>query len=362
VGFFREVSAEQEAAELAESRAWRALLFDHGFGWLTGPPEFGGRDLPMAYEQRFRRLAADFDTPDEVSFSLGLGMVAPTILRHGTAATKERYLRAIHRGDVIACQLFSEPGAGSDLASLTTRADPDGDVWRITGQKVWTSRAQFADIGLCLARTGPPGSRHRGLTCFVVDMRAPGVTVRPLRQMTGGASFNEVFLDDVRVDDDHRVGGVDDGWTTAITTLMNERQRIGGGGGGVPEIDLPRLIALVRHQHLAEDAVTRDRLARLIAQDRTATWTAARGQANAAGGREPGPEMSAAKLLRTHTAVEMAEFVASTLGAAITADSGAWGTYAWSQLLLGQPGVRIGGGTDEILRNVLAERILGLPR
>lgn len=362
VGAFPELTLEEERAELDASRAWRRTLFEHDLGWITGPDEYGGRGLSADHERRFVEISSSYDLPDQVCFSLSLGMVAPTILRHGTATTRARYLRAIHRGDVLACQLFSEPGAGSDLASLSTRAVRHGDGWRLSGQKVWTSRAHLAEVGLCLARTGTPESRHRGLTCFLVDMHAPGVTVRPLRQMTGGATFNEVFLDDVHVDDDHRLGDVDAGWATAITTLMNERQRIGGGNGGVPEIDVPRLIALVRQRRLAADPVTRDAFARLLALDRATAWTAARGQAQARQGRDPGPEMSAAKLLRTATATALAEFVARVIGPAIVADTGEWGTYAWAQLVLGQPGVRIGGGTDEILRNVLAERTLGLPR
>ena len=361
-GFFREMDIDQELRELATARQWRADLFDAGLGWLTGPLEFGGRALGAAYETRLRELEAGYETPDQVCFSLGLGMVAPTLLAHGSASAKDRYLRAIHRGEVLACQLFSEPSAGSDLASLTTRATRDGDVWRLNGQKVWTSRAHVAEIGLCLARTGSADDRHRGLTCFVVDMRAAGVVVRPLRQMTGGSTFNEVFLDEVAVPDDDRVGGIGDGWRAAITTLMNERQRIGGGGGGVPELDLAQMIAVLARADRRTEAVLRQRLAALYCADRATAWTASRGRAAGLAGRDPGPEMSVAKLLRTANAVGSAQFVADVLGAAITADTGEWGTFAWNELLLGSPGVRIGGGTDEILRNVLGERVLGLPR
>ena len=361
-GFFRELAIDDELCELDAARRWRAALFNAGLGWLTGPIKYGGRGLSDVYERRFRQLEAAYDVPDQVCFSLGLGMVAPTLLAHGSPSAIDRYVAAIHRGDILACQLFSEPSAGSDLAGLTTRADRHGDGWRLTGQKVWTSRAHVADIGLCLARTGTSAERHRGLTCFVVDMRAEGVEVRPLRQMTGGSTFNEVFLDDVEVDDDHRVGNVGHGWDAAITTLMNERQRIGGGGGGVPELDLRRLIALLQRVGRRDDAMLRQRLAALYSADRATTWTAARGHAASARNAEPGPEMSVAKLLRTANAVGSAQFAADVLGAMITADAGEWGTFAWNELLLGSPGVRIGGGTDEILRNVLGERVLGLPR
>ena len=163
------------------------------------------------------------------AYGIGLGMVAPTILAHATDEVKERYLRSLWRGDIVACQLFSEPGAGSDLAGLQTRAVRDGDEWIVTGQKVWTSGAHLSDIGEIICRTDPDAPKHKGLTGFVVDMHAAGVEVRPLRQMTGGASFNEVFFTEVRVPDSHRLGDVNGGWTVALTTLMNERAAIGGG-------------------------------------------------------------------------------------------------------------------------------------
>src|SRR3984893_8314748 len=233
VGLFAEKTRQQEQGEVEQSKRWRQAVFDAGFGWITGPSAYGGRELPGSYERLWQSLAAQYDTPSSGPFAIGLGMVAPTILAHGTDKVKARSLRALYRAEIVACQLFSEPGAGSDLASLQTRAVADGDEWRITGQKVWTSGAQYSDIGEIICRTNPDVPKHKGLTGFVVDMHAPGVEVRPLRQMTGGASFNEVFFNDVTVADDHRLGHVNEGWTVALTTLMNERAAIGGGGSAV---------------------------------------------------------------------------------------------------------------------------------
>jgi alkylation response protein AidB-like acyl-CoA dehydrogenase len=207
-------------------------LFDAGFGWLSGPEEYGGRALSTEHERAFAEIESHYRFPAQTSFGIGLGMIAPTILAHATPEVRDRYLRAVERGDIVACQLFSEPIAGSDLAGIQTRAVRDGDEWIINGQKVWTSGAQYSDIGEIITRTSPDKPKHRGMTMFLIDMHAPGVEVRPLRQITGGASFNEVFLTDVRVPDTHRLGDVDGGWSVALTTLMNERASIGGSGGG----------------------------------------------------------------------------------------------------------------------------------
>ena len=188
-------------------------------------------------------------------------MVAPTILAHAIPEVRERYLRPLWRGEIIGCQLFSEPVAGSDLAGIQTKAERDGDEWILTGQKVWTSGAQYSDIGEIITRTSPDKPKHKGLSMFLVDMHAPGVEVRPLRQMTGGASFNEVFFEEVRVHDSHRLGDVDEGWTVALTTLMNERAAIGGGGAGVGSMSMTRFIEMARHFGLSQDPLIRQGLA-----------------------------------------------------------------------------------------------------
>jgi alkylation response protein AidB-like acyl-CoA dehydrogenase len=187
VGLLEEKTPDEERAEIAAAKAWKAKEFDAGFGWITGPEGYGGRALPAAYERAYRQVAAEYAIPKLGVFTIGLGMVAPTILAHAIPEVKAQYLRSLYRGDLIACQLFSEPVAGSDLAGIQTKAVRDGDEWVVSGQKVWTSGAQNSDIGEIITRTSPDKPKHKGLTMFVVDMRARGVDVRPLRQMTGGA-------------------------------------------------------------------------------------------------------------------------------------------------------------------------------
>ncbi len=361
VSLFPERTPEQEAADTAAAKAWARAVFDAGFGWLTGPREYGGRGLPRDYQRAFDRVAAEYRTPSLSLFGIGLGMVAPTILAHATEEVKQAYLLPLYRGDIVGCQLFSEPGAGSDLASLQTRAVRDGDEWVVTGQKVWTSGAHLSDIGEIICRTDPDQPKHRGLTGFVVDMHAPGVEVRPLRQMTGGASFNEVFFTDVRIPDSHRLGDVNGGWTVALTTLMNERAAIGGGGGmGLPTTI--RLVEMAKVTGKASDPLIRQQLATAIINERVARYTNLRATAKLAAGGLPGPEMSLAKLSLTANMVRVCGVVSSLLGPSLVADTGAWGTFAWSQYVLGVPGMRIAGGSDEVMRNIIGERVLGLPK
>jgi acyl-CoA dehydrogenase len=362
VALIPESTPEQDRIELAAAREWSRKVFDAGFGWLTGPPAYGGRGLGRDHERRWREIEARYETAPQTIFGVGLGMVAPTILAHGTEEVKQRYLRAMYRGDLLGCQLFSEPGAGSDLAGLQTRAVRDGDEWVVNGQKVWTSFAHLADIGEIICRTNPDAPKHRGLTGFVVDMRAEGVEIRPLRQMTGGCSFNEVYFTDVRIPDSHRLGDVDGGWTVALTTLMNERAAIGGGGGGAGAGGMSRLIELVRHTGRNRDPLVRQQLARVIVNGRVARFTNLRAMAKIAAGQAPGPEMSIAKMALTENMLLTCDLVSSVLGPELVADSGRWGTYAWGELVLGVPGMRVAGGTDEVLRNIVGERVLGLPK
>jgi alkylation response protein AidB-like acyl-CoA dehydrogenase len=363
VSILPERTLEEELAELTEARAWAQKRFDAGFSWITGPVEYGGRGLSRDLQRLYNELESGFATPPMSAYGIGLGMVAPTILAHATDEVKELYLRSMWRGDIVGCQLFSEPGAGSDLASLQTKAVRDGDEWVVTGQKVWTSGAHLSAIGEIICRTNPDAPKHKGLTGFVVDMHAPGVEVRPLRQMTGGASFNEVFFTDVRIPDSHRLGDVNEGWTVALTTLMNERAAIGGGmasGGG--NMGTQRLIELVRHQGKANDPLVRQQLADIIINGRVASFTNLRAMAKIAQGQLPGPEMSIGKLTLTANMRRISDLVASVLGPRLVADTGEWGTFAWSKFVLGLPGMRIAGGTDEILHNIIGERVLGLPK
>ena len=363
VSILEEQTPEQELADLERGKAWRARRFDAGLGWISGPAEYGGRELPGTYDRLYAKLEANYATPDMGHFGIGLGMVAPTILAHGTDTVRDAYLARMYRGDLVGCQLFSEPGAGSDLASLQARAVRDGDEWILTGQKVWTSGAHYADIGEIICRTDPDQPKHKGLTGFVVDMKAPGVEVRPLRQMTGGASFNEVFFEEVRVPDDHRLGDVNEGWGVAITTLMNERASIGAGSGsGMGLGNATRLIEMIRHFGLDDDPLIRLELAKLYEDMQVSKWTNQRGLDRIKSGQAPGPEMSIAKMALTRNMMTTGEFVARVLGARLAADTGEWGTYAWGKFVLGTPGMRIAGGTDEVLRNIVGERVLGLAK
>jgi alkylation response protein AidB-like acyl-CoA dehydrogenase len=362
IGVLDEKTEEEERREIEEAKAWRATAFDAGFAWITGPTEYGGRGLTPAHDRAYRDAESGFRVPSQSPFGIGLGMVAPTILAHATDEVRHRYLRPLWRGDMVACQLFSEPVAGSDLAGIQTKAERDGDEWRLSGQKVWTSGAHYSDIGEIITRTSPDKPKHKGLTMFVIDMRAPGIEVRPLRQMTGGASFNEVFLDGVRVHDSHRLGDVDEGWTVALTTLMNERASIGGGGVASAGSGTSRLFELARRMGVADDPLLRQRLADVYVRSTVARYNNLRAMAKIRAGQLPGPEMSIAKLSLTQNMARTAQVVAEILGPRLTADTGEWGTYAWGEFLLGVPGIRIAGGTDEVMRNIVGERVLGLPK
>ena len=364
VGLFRESSPEEDAVELAQAREWRARCFDAGFVWTAGPPAYGGRGYSRNLDRVFTKLESGYEVPTGANlFLVGLGMVAPTVLAHGTERAKQTYLRALWRADVIGCQLFSEPDAGSDLANVSTRAVRDGDEWVVTGQKVWTSGAHYSDLGLLLARTSSDGeSKHAGLTMFLLDMRSPGIDIRPLRQMTGGTSFNEVFLTDVRIPDWHRLGEVGDGWRVARTTLMNERAAIGGGHASSGFSSTRRLFEAARRSGAAADPVTRQRLAELHIRSEITRYSRLRAAARLRAGQTPGPEQSVAKLFLVETQSLIVGLATAIHGPKLVADTGEWGTFAWSEFVLGAPSGRIGGGTDEIQKNILAERVLGLPR
>jgi alkylation response protein AidB-like acyl-CoA dehydrogenase len=363
VAILAERTPEEDAAILVAAKAWRAKVFDAGFGWISGPEAYGGRGLTREYDRIYQSLENDYDVPSIGPFGIGLGMVAPTILAHAIEEVRQEYLKPMYRGDVVACQLFSEPVAGSDLAGIQTKALRDGDEWVLNGQKVWTSGAHYSDIGEIITRTSThDDSRHRGLTMFLVDMKSPGVEVRPLRQMTGGASFNEVFFTDVRVPDRMRLGDVDQGWTVALTTLMNERMAIGGGSVG-SGLDLSgRLKALARHMGVTEDPVVRQQLAEVLIHHSVSRYTSLRAMAKMRAGQLPGPELSTLKLALTNNMQKMSSLLTSLLGPRLVADTGEWGTYAWSDFILTVPGMRVAGGTDEVLRNIVGERVLGLPK
>jgi alkylation response protein AidB-like acyl-CoA dehydrogenase len=361
VAIFHETTAEEEAAEVAAARAWQRRRFEAGFGWITGPPEYGGRGLTLAYERLYRAVEAEFAVADMSPLRIGIGTVAPAVMAHGTEEQKREIAVGVYRGDVLACQLFSEPEAGSDLAGVRTRAVRDGASWVVDGQKVWTSNAHLADVGLCLARTDPSTAKHKGLTMFVVPMSTAGVEIRPLRQMTGGASFTEVFLDGVVLPDRLRVGGEGDGWRVTVSALTAERGSVGHRSHAMTGRALAFLRALAARQGQDADPVVRQRLGDLEVRLRVARYHQLRMLALPPE-RLIGPEGAMDKLMVSANLTRLGEAAAALLGPRLSADTGEWGTFAWAAHVLGAPGMRLGGGTDEVLKTMLAERLLGLPR
>ena len=322
--------------------------------------EHGGQGLPAVYERTFAQLEAQFDVPPTPELiSVTTGLIAPTVAHFGTPEQRERWLVPMLRCDLLACQLFSEPEAGSDLANVRLRAVRDGRGWRLNGQKVWTSGAQFAQIGELIARTDPTVAKHDGMTAFVVDMSAPGIEVRPLRQMSGGTSFNEVFFNDVRVPDTDRLGEVGQGWKVALTTLGFERghsgrRKVGGSWA--------QLLGLARHVGKSAPATARRALADAYVEHRLLELLGNRVAAAYTAGAAPGPEGSLRKVFWVNQMRAFSAAAEELLRERIAFDTGEWGTFAWSEHVLGAPGFRIAGGSDEIQRNIIGERVLGLPR
>ncbi len=353
------LAAANDPGHVEACRTWQRTLYDGGWAGITWPKAYGGRGGTPNEARIFSQEERQFDVSTGI-FSVAIGMVGPTLMAHGTDAQRERHLDAMLRGDQIWCQLFSEPGAGSDLAGLRCKAVRDGDTWVVNGQKVWTSGAHYSDIGILLARTDPGAPKHQGITFFLVDMDTPGVDVRPLRQITGHAHFNEVFLTDVVIPAEHVVGEVDAGWGVAVTTMANERVLI---GGGATSAGIDQLSDLARTFGRADDPVIRQDLARAYTRLRLLEFLGYRAQTAVSQGRTPGPEVSVMKLAISHHAEQT--------GALLMAIEGAAGTLGGhdaprDQLaqyqFLGQWSMRIGGGTDQVQRNVIGERVLGLPR
>jgi alkylation response protein AidB-like acyl-CoA dehydrogenase len=363
VSVFHDLTHDQEVALLSRAMKWQQRKFDAGFGAITWPLEFGGAGLTEAHEVAFKAAESNFDIPPvHETFSVTLHLVAPTIRVYGTPEQQKELIPRFVRTTELCCQLFSEPGAGSDLAGLATKAVRDGATWIVSGQKIWSSGAAVSQWGELICRTDPSVPKHAGMTAFVIPMDLPGITVVPIRQMSGGASFNEVFFDDVHVPDSARLGDVGAGWKVALTTLGFERGNAGSSGGADSVGgSWERLLALARWMGAGADPVMRQRLARLYTLHELRRYLALRTEAAQAGGAAPGPEGSLSKLLWTQWLTAVGDVAAALLGPRITADTGEWGTYAWSRHLLGAPGYRIAGGSDEIQRNIVGERVLGLP-
>jgi len=346
------------------SRQRQALLYDAGYVGVTWPVGAGGRGGTPMQQAIIDQEMARLGIPALINL-IGIGMCGPTVMVHGSDDQKARYLTRLLRADDVWCQLFSEPASGSDLAALRTKAVQDGEGnWHVSGQKVWTTLAHFSDYGILLTRTDPEVAKHRGLTMFVVNMKDPGVTVRPLKQMSGGADFNEVFFDDVVIPDAERLGDVGDGWRVALTTLMSERFSLGGSGTEIG----PGFEAAARHIGSRIGGLSPERQA-LVRQDLGRAYVAALGGrytgyrqlSKISKGEFPGPEASAGKLTGTRTARELADLAVRVLGDDAAYARTADGAGLWQGLQAVLPGMAIAGGTNEVLRNIIGERVLGLP-
>jgi alkylation response protein AidB-like acyl-CoA dehydrogenase len=350
--------AYDEDTYIARCRSWQRVLYDGGWAGITWPKEHGGRGGRPIEQVIFGQEQADYGVHTG-ALMISIGMAGPTILAHGDDDQKARFLGPMLRGDELWCQLFSEPGAGSDLAGLTTRAVRDGDEWVVTGQKVWTSSPDRARWGMLLARTDTSVPKHRGIGYFLLAMDTPGIDIRPLRQMTGESHFSEIFLDDVRVPAANMLGGPGDGWDIARTTLTSERSSIAGGMGATPAA----LAAFAARFGTDADPVVRQRLADAHIRYELLRFLRYRSQTALSQGRAPGAEASVMKLAfarymhaLTATAID-AQGAHGLLGGDDVADDG-----MWLRRFLHSPSLRIAGGSDQIQANIMGERALGLPR
>ena len=351
-------SAGEESEHVRLCKQWQRILFDNGWAGIAWPKAYGGRGETARHQGIFNQEQARYDVQAGI-FSVGIGMTGPTLIAHGTEEQKQRYLRPMLQGEEVWCQLFSEPGAGSDLGGLRTTAVRDGDEWIVNGQKVWNSGAHYSDWGILLTRTDPDVPKHRGITYFVVDMRGAGIDVRPLRQITGAAHFNEVFLTDVRIPHENIVGVVNGGWGPMMTTLANERTLIGSSQSMVTFDDI---VAFARHQGVAGDPTIRQELIRHLSYAETIKYLGYRTQSAASRGQVPGPESSVIKLAASRRLEHQGNLVMSISGASgMLWEASAYLGGFWQNQFLGQWMSRIGGGTDQIQRNTIGEKVLQLP-
>jgi alkylation response protein AidB-like acyl-CoA dehydrogenase len=348
----RRDAATNDREQFDAGRAWQRELFDGGWAGVAWPVEYGGRGATPAQASIFAEEQAAFGVSAGFVGST-IGMVGPVLLSHGSVAQRSRFLRPLLRADETWCQLFSEPAAGSDLANLATRAERDGAEFVVNGQKVWTSNAQLCDYAILLARTNPDAPKHRGITFFLVDLRTPGIEVRPLRQITGAAHFNEVFLTDVRIPVDNVIGEIDNGWGPARAVLAHEASVIGGGNAAA--LGCADLVALARELGRGCEPIMRQRLAHAYAVEQILQYMKSRMQSSARSGGRPEIDGSVMKVLWSEARRQRAE-----LGVALLGAGGALNDV-WPIQLLEQFSGTIGGGTNEVHRTMIGERVLGLP-
>jgi acyl-CoA dehydrogenase len=364
----KNVPTEKELAGrnyIEQAKLWQKRKYDAGWACITWPKEYGGRAASAIEQVIWNQEESKYDLPGGV-FGIGQGMAAPTLMAWGDDQAKARYLPKLASGEEIWCQLFSEPAGGSDLAALRTRAVKDGDEWVVNGQKIWTSGAHYSDYGILVVRTDPSVPKHKGLTYFYLDMKSPGIEIKPIKQLSGDANFNEVYFTDVRIPDSQRLGAVGQGWQVSLTTLMNERASIGAGGSNVgfrSVFDLAKKVT-IGDRPAIENASVRAKLADWYCQEAGLRFTSYRTLSALSRGDTPGPENSIGKLVGAPKTQDMANFAIDLLeqsGAIwdeeLSAEAGLFqGTY------MSIPGLRIAGGTDEIMANIIAERVLGLPQ
>jgi alkylation response protein AidB-like acyl-CoA dehydrogenase len=350
---------------IEQAKLWQKRKYDAGWACITWPKEYGGRGASAIEQVIWNQEESKYQLPGGV-FSIGQGMAAPTLMAWADDEAKAQFIPRLASGEDIWCQLFSEPAGGSDLAALRTRAVKDGDEWVVNGQKIWTSGAHYSDYGILVLRTDPSVPKHKGLTYFYLDMKSPGVETKPIKQISGDANFNEVYFTDVRIPDSQRLGEVGQGWQVALTTLMNERASIGAGGTNVgfdAVFKLAQKVNLGDKPAIQNDAV-RARLADWYCQEAGLRYTAYRTLSALSRGATPGPENSIGKLVGAPKTQDMASFAIDLLeqSGAIWDPELAAEAGLFQSTYMSIPGLRIAGGTDEIMANIIAERVLGLPQ
>ena len=347
---------------LEAAKDWQKKKYDAGWAMLHWPKEYGGIAASAIERIIWAEEESKFDVPKGI-FEIGLGMCGPVMMEYATEEQKSRYLPSMAEGNEIWCQLFSEPSAGSDVAGLRSKAVQNGDEWVINGQKVWTSGAHFSDYGILVVRHDPNLDKHKGMTFFFVDMKSPGIEVKPIKQITGGSSFNEVYFTDVVIPDSQRLGAIGDGWKVAITTLMNERLAVGDADGA----DVEEAFKWAKTQDDSGEALINNRAAR----ESIADWyceanglknTKLRTMSALSKGQTPGPEASITKIVSANKLQDIGNFGIDSLDMAGMLKPESSDVLKFQGAWLGAPGLRIAGGTDEILKNVIAERVLGLPQ
>ena len=353
---------EDDALSLAKK--WAAKLYDSGWACLHWPSEYGGRGSTPIERVIWGQEASKYRIPGGF-FEIGQGMAGPVLMMYATEEQKKRYLPPMAKGEEIWCQLFSEPGAGSDLAGLKTKSVLEGDTWTINGQKIWTSGAHYSDYGILVTRSDASAQKHKGLTYFFLDMKSPGVEVRPIKQISGGANFNEVYFTDVKIPDEQRLGSVGDGWKVALTTLMNERLAVGDASG--PDFQEAFNLACghdLNGDLAIKDGSVRDKLADWYCQASGLKYTKYRNISALSRGETPGPQASITKIVSGNKLQEIANFGMDIMDAAgiVRPESADAEQNMYQMGFFGAAGIRIAGGTDEILRNIISEQVLGLPQ